>query len=51
MKSSVVLAASRFKQNIRRSVVDPYAIQPEVDGRITNIAEAKIMDASDVEQS
>mmetsp|Transcript_566 Transcript_566/g.1039 ORF Transcript_566/g.1039 Transcript_566/m.1039 type:complete len:573 (+) Transcript_566:106-1824(+) len=36
----VVNAASKFKKLARRSAADPYAINPCVDGRITNVAEA-----------
>ena len=39
-KGTVVAAANAFKKAIRRtSAVDPYAIRPVVDGRITNIAQ------------
>ena len=40
VKATVLTAASKFKRNIRRSIVDPYAIAPDVDGRILNIQEA-----------
>ena len=40
VKATVIAAASAFKRNIRKSIVDPYAICPEVDGRITNVEEA-----------
>lgn len=36
-KATVVNAATKFKKLARRSVADPYAISPEVDGRIKNI--------------
>ena len=39
-QSTVIDAASRFKRIARRSVVDPFAINPQVDGRIKNIAES-----------
>ena len=39
VKATVVDAASKFKRLIRRSIADPYAISPVVDGRITNVAE------------
>ena len=39
VKSTVIAAASAFKRSIRKSVVDPYAISPEVDGRIHNVDE------------
>ena len=35
----MVKAASAFKRLARRSVADPYAINPHVDGRIRNLAE------------
>lgn len=38
-KPTVVAAATKFKRLARRSVVDPYAISPVVDGRIKNIRE------------
>ncbi|CAB9518094.1 venom 5'-nucleotidase [Seminavis robusta] len=37
VKATVIAAATIFKRNIRRSIADPYAISPVVDGRITNI--------------
>lgn len=40
VKATVVAAATIFKRSIRRSIADPYAICPEVDGRITNVEEA-----------
>ena len=39
VKATVLEAASKFKRNIRRSIVDPYSISPVVDGRILNIRE------------
>jgi len=39
VKATVISAAGKFKRLIRRSVVNPYAIAPVVDGRITNIQE------------
>lgn len=38
-QGTVVKAASKFKRLARRSVADPYAINPQVDGRIRNLAE------------
>ena len=37
VRGTVVAAATKFKKSIRRSVADPYAISPVVDGRITNV--------------
>lgn len=37
VQGTVVSAATKFKRLIRRSVADPYAISPIVDGRITNV--------------
>ncbi|KAL7533326.1 hypothetical protein ACHAXR_005170 [Thalassiosira sp. AJA248-18] len=39
VQGTVVKAASMFKRLARRSAVDPYAINPIVDGRIRNLAE------------
>eukprot|EP00581_Thalassiosira_minuscula_P015309 CAMPEP_0183720282 /NCGR_PEP_ID=MMETSP0737-20130205/12943_1 /TAXON_ID=385413 /ORGANISM="Thalassiosira miniscula, Strain CCMP1093" /LENGTH=564 /DNA_ID=CAMNT_0025950127 /DNA_START=41 /DNA_END=1735 /DNA_ORIENTATION=- len=36
---TVVRAATKFKRLARRSVADPYAINPQLDGRIVNVAE------------
>jgi hypothetical protein len=38
--STVISAASKFKSSIRRSEADPFAIRPEVDGRITMLKES-----------
>jgi hypothetical protein len=39
VKGTVVSAATKFKRGVRNSIVDPYAICPVVDGRITNVEE------------
>ena len=40
VKATVIAAATAFKRAVRNSIVDPYAISPRVDGRITNVEEA-----------
>jgi hypothetical protein len=42
VKGMVVSAATKFKRGVRNSIVDPYAICPVVDGRITNVEEGPL---------
>jgi hypothetical protein len=47
VKGTVVSAASKFKGTVRDSIVDPYAISPVVDGRITNVEEEPLVAKAD----
>lgn len=40
-QGTVVAAATKFKQTVRSSIVDPFAIRPVVDGRIRNVIESE----------
>lgn len=40
-KGAVIAAATKFKQKVRSSIVDPFAINPVVDGRVTNVEDKK----------
>jgi hypothetical protein len=40
--STVISAASKFKRLARRSEADPFAIRPEVDGRITMLLKESV---------
>lgn len=40
-QGSVIAAATKFKQKVRSSIVDPFAIRPIVDGRIRNIEDCQ----------
>ena len=40
-QGSVIAAATKFKQKLRSSIGDPFAINPVVDGRIRNILESE----------
>ena len=42
-EGAVLKAATKFKRLIRRSVADPYAINPKVDGRIKNVEVEDLM--------
>jgi len=39
VEGTVLRAASKFKRLARRSVADPFAINPQIDGRVLNLAE------------
>lgn len=41
VKGAVVSAAAKFKSLARKSVEDPYAICPQVDGRIALLTQSK----------
>jgi hypothetical protein len=41
VQGTVVSAASKFKRLARRSELDPYAIRPQIDGRVTMLETSK----------